>query len=373
MASKSRKPGQEGIVRRDLLRTGAVAGALAAWPRRGRAQGERKKVALIATTVFKYSHAQHFIDRFLEGYGWRGEHHKPPLDLVALHVDQSDKNDLSRERSQRHGVKIYPTIAEALTLGGPRLAVDGVILIGEHGRYPANELGQRLYPRYKFFKQVVKVFEASGRAVPVFNDKHLSTDFREAREMVTDSRRLKFPFMAGSSLPVTWRLPALELSSGVALEEAVAVGYGGIDSYDFHVLETGQCMSERRAKGEAGVRSVHAVRGAKVWSMLRERPTTARLVLAALARSHTLTAPSGTTVAEPTLEYAERTAKSPVAYFYEHRDGFRSSAYLMTGLVDDFTYAALSKDGDRVQSCQMYLPMPPRHTTLADFFNPLFH
>src|SRR5258707_3496147 len=37
---------------------------------------------------------------------------------------------------------------------------------------------------------------------------HLSTDWRECVEMVEDSKRLKFPFHAGSSLPVTRRLPA---------------------------------------------------------------------------------------------------------------------------------------------------------------------
>src|SRR5262245_56040711 len=41
----------------------------------------RKKVALLATVVRKYSHAQHFIDRLLEGYGWEGRHHFPPLEL----------------------------------------------------------------------------------------------------------------------------------------------------------------------------------------------------------------------------------------------------------------------------------------------------
>jgi hypothetical protein len=73
-------------------------------------------------------------------------------------------------------VPIYPTIAEALMRGTSKLAVDGVVIIGEHGRYPKNERGQTLYPRYKFFKEVVKVFEASGRSVPVFSDKHLSTE-----------------------------------------------------------------------------------------------------------------------------------------------------------------------------------------------------
>ena len=100
------------------------------------------------TTYFKYSHAQHIVDRFLDGYGWNGTHHYPPMDLVSLYVDQVGANDLSRERAARHpAMKIYPTIAEALTLGGGKLAVDGVVLVGEHGNYPRNEKGQTKYPR----------------------------------------------------------------------------------------------------------------------------------------------------------------------------------------------------------------------------------
>src|SRR5207302_4206329 len=111
----------------------------------------------------------------------------------------------------------FPTIAEALTLGSSKLAVDGGIIIGEHGRYPKNEKGQTLYPRYEWFKEVVKVFESSGRAIPVINDKHLSTTWKRCAEMVADSKRLGFPFLAGSSLPVTWRLPSIEIPYDAAL------------------------------------------------------------------------------------------------------------------------------------------------------------
>jgi hypothetical protein len=45
--------------------------------------------------------------------------------------------------------------------------------------------------------------------------------------------------------------------------------------------------------------------------------------------------------------------------------------FLMNGLVTDFTYAGLRRDTNEVVSCQMFLPMPPAVTTLADFFNPL--
>lgn len=345
--------------------------AAAADPGLPTTQGDRKKIAILATEVRKYSHAQHFVDRFLEGYGWQGQHHRPPMDLVSLYVDQFPQGDLSRERERRHGVKIYPTVTEALTLGGSKLAVDGVLIIGEHGRYPRNEKGQVLYPRYKFFKQIVDVFESSGRVVPVFNDKHLSTDWQECVEMVADSKRLGFPFMAGSSLPVTWRIPQTEIPLGTPLRESVCVCYGGVDSYDFHGLETAQCLSERRAGGETGVKSVHAVRGDRVWSELSKHKQTQKLFFAALARSHTCKPPPGCTVSVPTIEWVQKCSPNAVAYYIEHADGFKTTMFLLTGYVLDFTYAGLMKRKNEVVSCQMHLPMPPRQTTLADFFNPL--
>src|SRR5436305_8287868 len=145
-------PLQSKITRRELL-----AGA-ASVPLLGAAQSRpaRPKLAAITTTYFKYSHTQHIVDRFLEGYGWNGTHHHPPMDLVALYVDQVGDRDLSRDRARRFpSMKIYPTIAETLTLGGGKLAVDGVLLVGEHGRYPRNEKGQHLYPRFQFFQQIV--------------------------------------------------------------------------------------------------------------------------------------------------------------------------------------------------------------------------
>src|SRR3954451_10755608 len=81
------------------------------------AGGKRKRIVLLATEVRKYSHAQHFIDRFLEGYGWKGIHHHSAVELAGLYVDQSPDGDLSRDRAQRHRLKIYPTVEEALTLG----------------------------------------------------------------------------------------------------------------------------------------------------------------------------------------------------------------------------------------------------------------
>src|SRR5438105_1105209 len=185
-------------------------------------------------------------ERFLVGYPLKGKWHQPELDVVAAYVDQHPQNDLSRKRAAEFGFKIYPTIAEALRCGGDKLAVDAVLVIGEHGNYPTNELGQHLYPRYQFFKQVAEVFKKDGRTTPVFNDKHLSWKWEWAKEMVDTSREMGFPLLAGSSLPHTWRMPAIDMPYGADVEEVLCVAIGGLDSYDFHALETIQCLGERR-------------------------------------------------------------------------------------------------------------------------------
>jgi hypothetical protein len=225
---------------------------------------ERIRIALIATITKHLSHAQHIGDRFLVGYPWKGRWHAPAARIVSLYVDQHPEGDQSAGRAREFGFEVYPTIAEALRCGGPELAVDGVLIIGEHGDYPRNELGQILYPRYEFFKACVKVFEEDGRSVPVFNDKHLSYDFARAKEMVEDARRLGFPLLAGSSLPVTWRLPDVELPLGCELEEALVIGVGESDAMDYHALEAMQCMVERRGRGETGVRRVQLLDGEAV-------------------------------------------------------------------------------------------------------------
>ena len=94
-------------------------------------------------------------DRFLIGYPDHGAWHQPDMKVVSLYVDQKPEGDLSAERAKEFGFKVYPTIAEALRCGGDKLAVDAVLIIGEHGDYPRNEKGQILYPRYEFFQQCV--------------------------------------------------------------------------------------------------------------------------------------------------------------------------------------------------------------------------
>ncbi len=350
------------LTRREFIGAGAAAAVSA----RGNAQtGAPKRIAII-TTIYRYlSHGQHMGDRFLVGFPNDGEWHKPNMKVVSLYVDQKPEGDLSGERAREFGFQVYPTIAETLRCGGDKLAVDAVLIIGEHGNYPRNEKGQILYPRYEFFEQCVNVFEKDGRSVPVYNDKHLSYSFEKARTMVETSRRMKFPMLAGSSLPVTWRLPALELPVGCRIEEALMVGEGGSDPMDFHALEGLQCMVERRGRGETGVKAVQMIEGDEVWKSTRYSKD---LLVSALSRSDTplgLPVDDGRTIDLVGSGELPKLVKNPAAYFIEYRDGLKATLLMLNGALKDFNFAARLQGPQRIESTQFLLTPEPNVTYSA--------
>jgi hypothetical protein len=330
----------------------------------------RKRMAVLTTEWRDRSHAWHMAERFLHGYPVQGRWHRPDIDVVSAYVDQFPKNDLSRERAKEFGFPIHRTIAEALRCGGDSLAVDAVLIIGEHGNYPDNKYGQKQYPRYEFFTQVADVFRKDGKTAPVFNDKHLSWNWDWAREMVDVSQKLGFPFLAGSSLPVTWRMPALDMPYGAEVEELMCVAIGRVDSYDFHALEVIQCMAERRRGGERGVTAVQALRGDAVWQAYdagawAKGGWDPALFEACLCRSQTLAQPATFSHRHPTAKQIREWVKEPVAYRIEYADGVRATMLLMNGLVGDFTFAARIKGQAEPLSTLFYLPPTPNVTYSA--------
>jgi len=330
----------------------------------------RKRLAVITTSWRYGTHAWHMAERFLAGYPLRGHWHKPSIDVVSAYVDQRPDDNLSPGRAKEFGFTVYPTVAEALRCGGDKLNVDAVLLIGEHGDYPLNEFGQKQYPRYQLFSQIVDVFRKDERTTPVFNDKHLSWKFAWAKEMVDTSKQMGFPLLAGSSLPVTWRMPSIEMPDDAEIEEALVVAFGSTDIYDFHALETLQCMMERRRGGETGVRSIQALKGDAVWSAMNA-PTgsqegwSARLFEACLSRSQTLAQGETFSHRYPTPEQMREWVKEPIAYRIEYVDGTRATMLLMNGLVTDFTFAAKLKGKTDPLSTLFYLPPNPNVTYSA--------
>jgi len=338
------------LTRREFL------GTAAALPLAAAMQREPVRVAIV-TTIYKYlSHGQHIGDRFLVGYPYAGEWHQPNVKVVSLYVDQKPEGDLSAARASEFGFRVYPTIAEALCCGGDKLACDAVLIVGEHGEYPSNDKGQKLYPRYEFFQQCVDVFKANGRALPVYNDKHLSYSFEKARSMVAASKKLGFPMLGGSSLPVTWRLPDVEMPLGAHIEDALMVGEGGSDAMDFHALEALQCMTERRHGGETGVKAVQMMTGDAVWKTVSKE-----LLSSALSRSDT---PLGLSELDGRVQdlvgdgVLPGLVKHPAAYIVEYRDGLRATMVLLDGAVKDFNFAARVRGGGMISTQFLLTPVP---------------
>lgn len=350
--------------RREFLAAVGAGAVGAAWSCAAEATEKHKRLAIVTTHWTYKSHAWHMGERFLVGYPKAGRWHRPALDVVSAYVDQHPAGDLSQKRSEEFGFPIFKTIAETLRCGGDKLAVDAVLIIGEHGNYPVNEIGQKQYPRYEFFKQVTEVFRQDGRVVPVFNDKHLSWNFDWAKEMVAISKELGFAFCAGSSLPVTWRMPSIDLPYGAEVEEILCVAEGPVDIYDFHALEAMQCLAERRRGGETGVVSMHALKGDAVWNLLDSSSSSAgtcdlKLFEACLSRSQTLAQPPSFSHRYPTVSQMREMVKEPIAYRFEYADGLRATMLLMNGLVDDFTVAARLKGQSEPFSTLFYLPPVP--------------
>ena len=292
-----------------------------------------KRIAAVVTEYRENSHADVVVGKYLEGYRQNGRPPRPRSHIVSLYTAQVPANDLSRERAKRYKIPIFPSIAEALTMGTGGLAVDGVLLIGEHGDYPTNEKGQKLYPRFQFFSEIADTFRKTGRAAPVFSDKHLSYSFAKAKRMVEISRELKFPLMAGSSIPVAYRKPLVDTPYGANVRHAVALGYGGIEVYGFHMLEGLQCLTERRAGGETGVAGVQCLENDAVWQYVDRTPWARRLLDQAIARSETRK-PGG----------MREIAKKPSVFVIEYRDGLQAAGFMLDNVVADFT-AALEIEG----------------------------
>ena len=351
--------------------SGVLSGALVGWcggssrllpahGAEGKPGGAQRplRVAAINSLYRLRSHAYHLCGRVIHGYQRNGFHHQPRLKLARMYNDQTPAEDLGREYGKRYGVEVCDSVEAAL--GGPaNLDVDAVLLVIEHGDYPVNDRKQVLYPRYEMFARIVEVFRRSGRVAPVFVDKHLSYDHRLAAKMVETAKAMGFGLMAGSSLPVTWRVPEIEPPLGTPFTEAVVTfGFdrGVPEIYLFHALETLQCMLERRPGGETGVKSVECLEGDAVWRALDSGRISERLLDAALRKS-----PSNNV--GPVRENVRR----PLAILVDYLDGTRGAVINLIEQVSDFSFAAFRKGSTDPVATNFYLPIPPG----ARFFDPL--
>ena len=311
-------------------------------------ENKKPKLAVLLTQYGATSHGICYCTKFLEGKQF-DDHFEPPLcEVVSMHLMEIASNDIGLATAKKHQVPLYPSVATALCRGGDTLAVDGVVIIGEHGTYPLNEKGQQLYPRRELFDQVVSVFRQSGRVVPVFNDKHLSWNWTWAKYMWQTINALKIPWMAGSSLPFAKFEPFVALPHNARLDHVIAVGYGGLESYGFHSIETGQNIVENRAGGESGVKSVQVLSGAAVWEAHNQGRWPKDIADAALA---SLKKPSG----KP-----QDFTRDVFAFDIEYRDGQRMTVLMANGYSQEFAFGYREKGKKEIIAASYFLDEVPR-------------
>jgi hypothetical protein len=302
-----------------------------------RDQPKLPRIAAIVTSYFHNSHADVIVSRLFQTDTLDGKGRAPRLKLVSLYTDQVPDNDVSRALAKQYGFPIYDTIAGALTLGSGELAVDGVLLIAEHGKYPLSDKGQILYPKRRFFEEIAAVIERSGRPVPVFSDKHLGASWAEAKWIYDRARELKVPLLAGSTLPLTWRHPPADVPRGAKLSQLMALNYGPLEAYGYHSLEMMQCLAERREGGAAGVKSVQCTSGKAVWESGQPPPYDPQMLAALLARLKDRPIPLGKKI--------EELVREPVLFEVEYRDGLKLHILTANDAISQWTAAWQLADG----------------------------
>jgi hypothetical protein len=227
------------------------------------AAGRKPRVACVMNAWFPSSHADVFVSRLLDGYRLNHARNEPRLEVASFYVDQFPVNDMAREEADEHGVRIYPTVAQALRLGGSKIAVDGIAIIGEHGNYPRTARGNFMYPRFRYFNEVAEVMRQDARIIPMYQDKYFAYDWPDARRTYDTVRAMRIPFQCGSTVPLSWQRPPLEIPHGTRFTELLTTSYSDVEEHAYHGIEP--------LAGDGG-----AARGRGNWShagsMVRRRP-----------------------------------------------------------------------------------------------------
>ena len=323
------------------------------------AAADARKPVAVLTTVYRHnSHSDVIASRLVLTDRLDGTGKDSPLRLASAYVEQRPPNDISRLLAASHRFRIATNIADALTLGTGTLAVEGVLLIAEHGDYPKSPTGNTQYPKRRFWDETLAVFRKSGRVVPVFVDKHLADTWEDARHIHQTAQEMGIPLMAGSSVPGSWRFPPVDVPRGEALEEVVVLTYGSTDHYGFHALECLQAVVEQRRGGETGIRAVRSVQGEAVWSELARGALSRELAEAALR-----------TVADPVpaLEDLPKRVPKPILWQVEYADGLKASVLEANGAYQGWAGAWRLRRPDRAIGATRFWTQearPAAHFTL---------
>lgn len=325
----------------------------------------RKPIAGITTVYHHNSHGELLLGRVMQTETLDGQGRIPTLKLASLYTDQVPKIDLSRGIAKDLNIPIAKTVAETLTLGQDKIAVEGAMVVAEHGDYPQSPTTALMFPKRRFMEEIFATVDKYGkRGLPVFCDKHLADNWVDAKWIYDEAKKRDMPLMAGSSVPSTWRFPPIDMPRGAKVKEIHMVSYHKIDIYGFHALEAMQSLVERRAGGETGVAAVQTFTGDDAWKAPERGLCDRKLLDAALGAMRDRPLPPG--------KRLEDMVKQPVLCIIEYRDGLRACLWTLNGAVQEWA-TAWRDDQDRVTSLTFITQEERPFSHFAILFNGIEH
>lgn len=306
----------------------------------------KRSIAVLSTAFHPASHTDVIVSRWIDPFPTDAQYNwsKPRWRIGSLFVAQRKlTTDLTPSVALRHGIPVFDSIQGALCLGGSELAVDAVFLIAEHGDFSDNALRQKLYPRKEYFDEMAAVFEASGRVVPVFFDKHLSWTAAWVEEMHARIRTLGIPFFAGSSIPFSLPTSLTARPSNEDYQEVCAVYFNALESYLFHSLEFVQALIERRPGGgdDHAPCEVVAWENEAVWEAADRGEFSWELIEEACASS-------SQEAREAMRRHREQRGTPVAAFRFTYADGLRVTHFMQYDVVRKWCLAAKTTDGECV-------------------------
>ncbi len=307
--------------------------------------------------------AQQLLDRFLLGYRRDGSFHK--LDGVRISLasagdlqSPSGASDLLRARAAEAALQLTDLAAAVRD-------ADALILV------------PRADSATPTAANLTAVLTHARRGTPCFVFGTLAADLAAARTFTTLAAARQITLAAGTALPVTWRLPQLDLPANAPVDEALIVVQGPSPLAELHALDGMLPVLERRAGGERGVRQVKFLSGRDLWHAGDRREWSWPLLSAALSRSDS---PQGDALKDGRtqnlvgLGLVPKLATDPRGWLLEHTDGVRTALLVLDGVVADFNFAVRLADGSEISAQLFQAPAPGQEhysqlaAVLEDFF-----
>lgn len=293
---------------------------------------------------------QQLLDRLLMGYPRDGEFQQPTKRRVTACLTDRKPNAELERRAKDFGLARAEHSIEALA------KADAVVVVPVQSEPTDRE------------HLIATALQGAPNDCPVFVYGPLGSGLDAAQRHVDLAASRGLPLLAGTELPVTWRLPPVDVKPGTPLTDALVVVQGGSPRAELDALECLLPVIERRAGGETGVRRVQRLEGDALWKAGERKRWSWALLAAALSRSDS---PQGDAVKDGRtqdlvgLGLVRQLARHPHGWLVEHRGGLRSALLVLDGVVADYNFAVMTASREII-SAQILRPPAPAQQAFSN-------